>query len=267
MNQLLTITFGSDTHRGLIRTDNQDYCGKYPEDSLKLFSPTGQLFLVADGMGGHMGGREASHMAVSIIQQVYFSNLSGDIPKSLHKAFETANEKIYQVATSNPNLHRMGTTCTVLALKDDKAFIAHVGDSRAYLINRNKIEQLTQDHSHVAEMRRQGILTEEEAKVHPDRSILTRALGVDSTVEVDAINNIPLIAGEYFLLCSDGLAKVDNKEIKSIILSKTPQQACERLVHLANERGGEDNVTTQVIRINGKLLQLKEKLLKIIGKY
>ncbi len=250
MEQILAITFGSLSDRGMIREDNQDCYGKYPEDSTELTTPDGQLFIIADGMGGHRGGQEASQMAVNIIQQVYFTSTAQDVLERLEEAFEVANSQIYQLATTNPKLHGMGTTCTALVLKDSSGYIAHVGDSRAYRISRTKIEQLTQDHSQVAELHRRGILTEKEAMEHPNRSILNRALGVDTTVKVDLIDVMTLKAGEHYVLCTDGLAKVENKEIKSIVLSNSPQQACEKLIKMANERGGEDNVTVQVIRID-----------------
>jgi hypothetical protein len=160
MNKKLIISYGHATHQGLKRADNQDAFGKFPPDSLALSLPKGQLFIVADGMGGHANGKEASAMAVQIVQQVYFADPNENIPDSLRAAVEAANEKIHQRATSKLEFRGMGTTCTALVLKDDRAYIAHVGDSRAYRISKSKIEQLTQDHSKVAEMQRLGILTE-----------------------------------------------------------------------------------------------------------
>jgi protein phosphatase len=265
MEKKINIKFGSSTHVGLKRQDNQDYYGKFPEDNLDLTSPKGQLFIVADGMGGHQGGQQASQMVVNIVPQVYFSDTSENISNSLQQAFKSANEQIYQKASSDPNLRGMGTTCTALVLKNTSAYIAHVGDSRVYRVNRDKIEQLTEDHSKVAELQRQGILTEEEAKHHPERSILYRALGVNSTVEIDIREEIHLSAGEYFLLCTDGLSQLENHEIRDIILSNLPQKSCDKLIQLANRRGGDDNVTTMVIRINGADT-ITGKFLSLMGK-
>ena len=145
----------------------------------------------------------------------------------------------------------MGTTCTALVMKGNRACIAHVGDSRVYRINRRKIEQLTSDHSKVAELMREGVLTEKQAKTHPQRSILSRALGVGESVEVDIIDDITLRSGDFFLLCTDGLAKVTDDEIESIVLSNSVQDACEKLINVAIDRGGDDNVTVQMIRIEG----------------
>ena len=251
MQDRATITYASASHQGLVRPDNQDCFGKFPEESLDISSPKGQLFIVADGMGGHQAGRVASELAVKTIQETYFSNQSDDISKNLHQAFETANEQIYQRASVEPSMQGMGTTCTALVAKHSGAWIAHVGDSRAYQITEQKIQQLTQDHSKVAQMLRQGILTEEEAARHPERSYLYRALGVKSTVEVDLIDSIPIRSRDLFLLCTDGLSKVTEQEIKQIVTSKLPNQASQELIRLANERGGTDNVTVLIVRIEG----------------
>jgi serine/threonine protein phosphatase PrpC len=247
MNKKLIISYGHATHQGLKRADNQDAFGKFPPDSLALSLPKGQLFIVADGMGGHANGKEASAMAVQIVQQVYFADPNENIPDSLRAAVEAANEKIHQRATSKLEFRGMGTTCTALVLKDDRAYIAHVGDSRAYRISKSKIEQLTQDHSKVAEMQRLGILTESEAKSHPEKSHLYRALGIAPTVKVDLRDDLYLRPDERFLLCTDGLAKIAGHEIKQIVLTHSPAEACDKLIQLANARGGSDNSTVQVI--------------------
>jgi len=144
----------------------------------------------------------------------------------------------------------MGTTCSVLVLKDETAIIGHVGDSRIYKIDNNKIDQLTTDHTKVQEMLDQGILTKEEAEHYPSRSVLARALGVEQKVKVDIINTTTLNHGQTFILCSDGLAKVTKDEIFEIVKSNATQDVCRMLINLANERGGKDNVTVQVIKIS-----------------
>ena len=247
----LSLTIGYNSDVGIVRTENQDCYGKFPEDSDDLRSPMGQLFIVADGMGGHSGGQQASQLAVDAVQRVYFSDSGHDLLSRLKTAFEVANREIYDHSAQKPELRGMGTTCTALALQHNRGYIAHVGDSRVYRINRRKIEQLTSDHSKVAELMREGVLTEKQAKTHPQRSILSRALGVDQSVEVDIIDEIALRPGDYYLLCTDGLAKVTDDEIKSIVLSNSVQDACEKLINVAIDRGGDDNVTVQVIRIEG----------------
>ena len=249
MTEKITITFGNRTDLGLTRSENQDSLGKFPENSTDLAGPQGQLFIVADGMGGHQGGREASQTAVRIIQDIYSADTTGDIDKVLEDALQEANREIFKRASSDPSLFGMGTTCTALSIVEESVCIAHVGDSRAYRINESTIEQLTRDHSQVGEMERQGIISQQEAKEHPQRFLLNRALGAREDVEVDIYDEIKLTPGDYFLLCSDGLAKVEDEEIKKTVLSNPPQDACDELVKLANERGGEDNVTVQVIQV------------------
>jgi protein phosphatase len=245
-----SITFGQRSDIGRLRTENQDCCGKFPAASLNLSEPQGLLFIVADGMGGHAAGREASAMAVETVQQVYFSNPSQSLTERLQRALQIANEKIYNYARRFAGDQLMGTTCTALVMKEASGCIAHVGDSRIYRITRESIKQLTHDHTEVAAMLRDGLLTEQEALQHPERSRLNRALGINADLEVDLIENIPLQANEHFLLCTDGLVKVDPAEIKKIVLAHEPQQACDQLIQLALKRGGHDNVTAQVIRVN-----------------
>ncbi|MGH7599193.1 MAG: protein phosphatase 2C domain-containing protein [bacterium] len=251
MEKDLTIIFDCLSDRGLKRADNQDAHGKFPIDDSAMATPKGQLFIVADGIGGHAGGKEASRMAVDIVQQIYFAEQSHDIPQTLRRAMETANAQIYQSASSRgPEFHGMGTTCTALAFKDDRVYVAHVGDSRAYRITKSRIEQLTQDHSKVAEMQRFGILTAEEAKRHPQKSYLVRALGIAPAVRADIIADLsPLRPGECFLLCTDGLAKVEAHEIQRLVMHNHPTAVCRALIELANARGGSDNATVQVIAI------------------
>lgn len=248
----LNLEYFGATDIGLVRNENQDSFGKYPHDSDDRNLPKGLLFIVADGMGGHIGGKDASNLAIQIVSREYYSFDSEIISNCLKYAFKTANFRIYQSSKDEMQSHRKGTTCSALVIEKNVAFIAHVGDSRIYRINNSSIEQLTNDHTQVEEMLRKGILSEEEAKNHPSKSILVRALGIESEVEVDIIESIPINSGDNFVICSDGLGKVFPEEIKEIILSNTPESACKELIKLANERGGHDNVTVQVIRINGK---------------
>ena len=244
------ITYGHATHRGLKRSENQDALGKFPREHIDVTRPKGQLFIVADGMGGHLGGREASQMAVHIIEEEYFANGQEGIAESLLKAFHEANEQIYARAKDDPSLRGMGTTGTALVLREGKGCIVHIGDSRAYRITADSFEQITRDHSQVEELVRQNILTPEQAARHPQRNVLSRALGVQPETEMDVFDDIPLRPGDYFLLCSDGLAKVSQEVIQQTILSHSPQEACDLLVQMANEHGGHDNVTVQIIRVN-----------------
>lgn len=247
-----TITFGSKTDIGMVRGENQDAHGKFPPNTLDLSVPKGQLFIVADGMGGHAGGRQASKFAVETIGQSYLSS-SASIPESLKQAFKNANQVIYDFSINNPQFFGMGTTCIALVLQNRSGCIAHIGDSRLYRITKNDIEQLTSDHSKVAEMVRRGIITPEEARSHPERSMLYRAMGVRVGIEFDVMNGIELGSDEYYLMCTDGLTGyVEPQELQEIVLSHPPQGACNMLVDLANRRGGHDNITVQIVHVKGE---------------
>jgi protein phosphatase len=241
----------------MVRTENQDYFGQFPSGEQKLSYTQGLLFTVADGMGGHERGREASETAVRVIHETYYASSSGIVVTDLKKAIQAANQEIFNIASSGSSFVKMGTTCSSLVLREDQAFIGHVGDSRVYRINSDGIVQLTQDHTQVAEMYRKGILSKEEATGHPSKSVLVRALGVNPEIEIDLIENIKLENEDYFIICSDGLGKVSKEEIKDIVLRSTPQEACDALVNLANERGGHDNITVQVIQIHEKEIVTK----------
>lgn len=249
MNGKISIVFANGTDRGLKRSENQDAFGKFPEGHSSLDAPKGQLFIIADGMGGHAAGRVASHMAVAVAREAYFNAPSHDMALCLKHAVETANARIFERAQNIPELDGMGTTCTLLALQGGHGCIAHVGDSRAYRITQAGITQLTSDHSKVAEMQRFGILTAEQASRHPEKSYLSRALGMEPEVETDIIPPFILQNGESYLLCTDGLGKIKDREIQKIILSRSPASACRKLIALANQRGGDDNVTVQVIHV------------------
>ncbi|MBS4036121.1 MAG: Stp1/IreP family PP2C-type Ser/Thr phosphatase [Ignavibacterium sp.] len=250
--QKLYLEYSGLSDIGMVRTENQDSYGKFPEDDLNLYTEKGQLFIVADGMGGHTGGKQASNIAVETVCNSYAKSDHFNLADALHSVIVAANTNIYQASGKSTELSRMGTTCTVLLLQEDKGIIGHVGDSRVYRIENGKIEQLTEDHTQVQAMLKEGVLTPAEAKVYPSRSVLARALGVEEKVKVDIIQNVDLRSGQAYLLCSDGLAKITESEILKIISENPTQIACKQLVELANERGGKDNVTVQVIKIGVK---------------
>jgi protein phosphatase len=230
-----------------VRSENQDAFGCFPE---QLVNGQGdRLFIVADGMGGHAGGREASRIAVKEVPGAFFDGGGRSPQDRLRSAFNLANERIYDKAHSEEGYERMGTTCTALAVTEGQICIAHVGDTRAYRIANDVIEQLTHDHTLVEEMRREGVITADEARVHPRRNTLTRALGVEPSLEVDVYDVGAMSSNDRFVLCSDGLASVAGDEMKQIVLGSDPQEATEKLVALANERGGHDNVTVVVIHV------------------
>jgi protein phosphatase len=230
---------------GLIRTSNQDACGEFSD-------PAGfRLFVVADGMGGHRGGETASRLAVETIG-AGLRNSDQSPEGMLRSAFRAANDRIFRLAGANIDLAHMGTTGVGLLLSSDgSAWVAHVGDSRAYRLRAGRLEALTADHSAVAELLRRGIVTAEEAATHPRRNELLRSIGVRDSVEVD-VRALTVEPGDRFLLCSDGLwGLVSEAEIEAVIGREEPDSSVRMLVELANAHGGNDNITAQVVRIPG----------------
>ena len=256
----LALTYGQATHIGRVRQENQDACEVFPEeaasgpDAADSASGAGQavqerLFVVADGMGGHAGGREASATAVAVIGAAAFAS-TAEPAHRLRQAFAAANARIRASAQARPDLRGMGTTASALLLHGGCASLAHVGDSRIYRLNGAALERLTHDHSEVEELVRRGLLTPEQAERHPRRHVLVRSLGLAGEVRVDVAGPFPLQAETAFVLCTDGLAAVSAEEIERVVRSMPPEEACRRLVQLANERGGRDNVTVQVVRVD-----------------
>lgn len=216
------------------------------EDSYLVEEP---IFAVADGMGGHIAGDIASATAVEVItESIHDQKPSGT--QELAEIVRRANAAIWEKAQTDSNLRGMGTTCTLLLLGDDELHIAHVGDSRAYLYRGGELSQLTEDHTLVSRMVREGRLQPEEAERHPQRSIITRALGVDSDVEVDELS-VGIEEGDRYLICSDGLTSmIDTNSVREVLHGATdPRAAVEQLVQRANEAGGEDNVTVVLVDI------------------
>jgi PPM family protein phosphatase len=232
----MNLSIGAKTDVGRMREVN--------EDSYLVHEP---LFVVADGMGGHIAGDVASSTAIKVIEE-QSDTASADDMETLATLVRNANSRIWDRAQADPTLHGMGTTCTLMLLDGSKAHIAHVGDSRAYLWRDGKLTQLTEDHSLVGRMVKEGRLTPEEAEKHPQRSIVTRAVGVDSNVDVDLLS-VDLKEGDRLLLCSDGLYSMTyDKPIGDVLASeRDPQAAVDRLVELANQAGGEDNITVVVL--------------------
>ncbi len=232
---------GSATHVGQVRSNNQDSF---------LVLVDADLYGVADGMGGHNGGEVASAMAVENLQE----HAGEATLENLKQAARIGNRAIFEKAGAEPDLHGMGTTlCAVRVVPgpegDEIAWI-NVGDSRVYLFRDDNLIQLSRDHSLVEDLLRDGQLTEDEAKVHPKRNIITRALGIDIDVDVDGSTVIPF-NGDRFLLCSDGLfGEVTADQISSVLRRLAdPTEAAEELVRLANEAGGRDNITVVIVEV------------------
>jgi protein phosphatase len=237
------------TDVGYHRAENEDYyCYVEPENDLD-FQNKGRLAVVADGMGGHQGGKVASTIAVETVRDGYL-NYPGDSHQALRVAFENAHVAIQEYARQHPELEGMGTTCTAVTLLNGQLFYGHVGDSRLYLIRGYGISRITEDHSRVARMVHDGLLTEEEASVHPQRNVLTAALGVESPACDFSAAPLPLETGDILLICTDGLhGLVTDQELLASAAVQTPQEACKELVQMAKERGGFDNITLQILKI------------------
>ena len=234
----MNVAVGVQTDVGRVRKGN--------EDSYLLEAP---VYAVADGMGGHIAGDVASATAVSVISDGIAAQPPQD-GSALADLVGRANDAIWDKARSDPSLRGMGTTCTLLMIDGDVAHIAHVGDSRAYLLRDGTIRQLTEDHTLVERMVREGRLSAQEAANHPQRSVITRALGVDAQVQVDVMEE-QLAEGDRILLTSDGLTSMVEPEDIAAALDQEedPQAAAARLVDMANEAGGEDNVTVLVLHV------------------
>lgn len=235
----------SKTDRGRVRTDNQDayFAGKITDDAV--------FAVVCDGMGGANAGNVASELAVRHISEyVIRSYRDGmdmtDTEKTLKNAIVSANISLYDKAVNNAELAGMGTTAVAAFVKDGTAVIAHVGDSRIYLVN-GEIKQLTRDHSVVQSLIESGKITPEDAKVHPRKNVITRALGAEENVAVDS-DCLNLSNGDTLLLCSDGLTNfLDNKDILKVFQNNDISAVAERLVEEANENGGGDNITVVTV--------------------
>jgi protein phosphatase len=237
----LEIEWGEQTDVGRQRTSNQDCSGMAvaPGDGARLW-------IVADGMGGHAGGEIASRIAVDTAI-ASFAEGDGDLAGRLRAAIVAANRAVLAAAQQDRALTGMGTTAVAIAVAGESVCVANVGDSRAYRIRRARIEQLTRDHSVVAELVRRGHLSEDEAMLHPRRHEVLRSLGFEWDLDVD-VEPAEAAAGDTFLLCSDGLSGVvDDAEIASLCAKRRPSDAARALVEAANARGGPDNITVQVI--------------------
>ena len=237
------------TDVGLVRSENQDFAAFTTLREERSSHPGGRLLIVADGMGGHRGGATASRLAAETVKRQYLDSETGDPAAALREALTRANARIHSEAQSNADLRGMGTTTSALVLRDDRAWFAHVGDSRIYRVRDGEIEQLTEDHSLVASMVREGLLTTKEAENHPRRNVLQRSMGVAEEVEIDVRGPFDLQVGDVFILCSDGLHGVVKEDEIKEQAGLPLDEAADHYVKLALERGAPDNVTVLVARI------------------
>jgi protein phosphatase len=222
-----------------------------------------RLFVVADGMGGHAGGEYASQIAVTSVEEVLVNirderNISDNgratrdmlIQEKLKYAIRLAGKRIFERAQEDSEFRGMGTTALVLFIDDRRGYVAHVGDSRAYRMRSDTVVQLTEDHSLVNEQIKAGLINRDAAKSHKLRNIITRSLGYQEEVEIDT-QVIEIERGDYYLLCSDGLSNlVEDHEMLELLNSSPFQEAARNLVDLANKRGGDDNITAVLARVD-----------------
>lgn len=239
---------GVKTSKGRIRDTNQDFY--YISSNIEY-----PLFIIADGMGGHKAGEVASRMAVEIISsslEKEIKNLNMDenyIINSIRNSIWRANEEIYNTSLKREECSGMGTTVTLAWDIKGKIYIGHVGDSRAYILRSNNLYQITEDHSLVEELIKNGSISREEAKDHPQKNVITRAVGTSREIQADVIVK-ERSKGDILLLCTDGLTNMLNDdEIKELLLvNEDIQKACEYLVEKSNDKGGFDNISVVAIK-------------------
>jgi len=255
--------FAAASDRGSVREKNEDSYGIFVPETDELIEKLGVLAVVSDGMGGHLSGEEASKKSVEVMGQVYFEGTGADEKRKgiaagsrgsddslgasavnrLRWAFLEANRQVFEKVGDGHN-GMAGTTCTAVVFLPGKMHIAHAGDSRAYLIRRGDMAQLTDDHSVVGEMVRKGVLSKEEATKHPHRNIITKAVGLRGNLEVDIAESLLIETGDRVLICSDGLfSMLGEDEIAAIASDGVPEKACKKLIKRAKEEGGSDNIT------------------------
>jgi PPM family protein phosphatase len=239
------------TDIGCQRENNEDSYLYWEPAGQREFERKGRLAIIADGMGGHDGGQEASRMAVETVRQSYAEDFQSDPLTALLASFSTAHERIRGYAERHPAFYGMGTTCTAFVLRGLQLYFAHVGDSRLYLVHDHHLTRLTRDHSYVGRLVESGLVRPEDAERHPQRHVLTAALGAAGQFSVEGSGpGRSVQAGDRLLLCTDGLwSVVSEDEIQSSVSGNPPAEACSMLVNLARQRGGPDNITLQILHV------------------
>jgi PPM family protein phosphatase len=245
------IEAASLTDVGLQRSNNEDSYTYWEPESDEDFQRKGRLAVVADGMGGYEGGQEASRLAVETVRHVYDRDFHNDPQQALIAGMESAHANIHRYAIEHPEFYGMGTTCTAISIVGDRLYFAHIGDSRLYLVRGEKISRLTRDHSYVGRLVESGIVRSEDAESHPQRHILTAALGSGR----DIIPHVPeepvlLENGDTLVLCTDGLwSLIGELEIAQVSTAHSPTEACAKLIQMALDRGAPDNITVIILRV------------------
>ena len=243
------VAFGAKTDLGRVRENNEDKFDYLEPDEPSVLATKGRVYAVADGMGGHSAGQVASELALNVFTRTYYGDSKSDAEVGIQRAVKEANAYVVDVARTIPGRNGMGATLTAAVIRDDDLFIAQVGDSRCYLLRDGQLEQLTEDHSWVAEQVRSGAMTEAEAEQSPFRNVITRSMGGAPEVEAD-ITAVKIQVGDRYLLCSDGLSgMVSAPEIAEVLAIGSPSVAAWNLIDRANQYGGRDNVTAFVLHV------------------
>src|SRR6266849_4362365 len=236
---------------GCQRENNEDSYSYWESPDDSFFMRLGRLAIVADGMGGCEGGQFASRIAVETVEQIYSNSADPGPQQRLLEGFREAHIRIQQKARENPGLHGMGTTLTAFALVGTHLYYAHVGDSRLYLLRAGKLRLVTRDHSLVSRLVETGIIRAEDADNHPQKHVLTAAVGIAEDIQPDfSAEPVMLEKSDILLLCTDGLwGQVSEPELEQVLASQAPPEACRSLVQLAKDHGGPDNITLQIARL------------------
>jgi PPM family protein phosphatase len=234
---------------GCVRSNNED-AGRIVRGEEDTSGQHRLLVIIADGMGGYSAGEVASALAADTLEAA-FPSMAADPAKHLRQAVIDANHRIFTEAAAISERNGMGTTCTALLIQNGRAWSAHVGDSRLYLLRNGAIYLVTEDHSQVMEMVKAGLLTREEARHHPEKNVITRALGRQPEVDVALwAQPMPVSPGDGFLLCSDGLCDVlEDDELNAVASAHSAADACEALVRLAKQRNASDNITVAIVKL------------------
>lgn len=240
---------------GQKRRHNEDYVGFYEPGQIADLETYGRLYVLADGVGGAAAGEIASQYTVKKIIYAYYQATNKEPGARLRLAIEGANADIFARNLDRADNREMATTVVSAVIHNDELIVANVGDSRAYVVRGETIEQITEDHSLVAELLNDGSITAEQAETHPYRNVILRSVGTNETVQVDLFFR-QLAPGDILILCSDGLLRhVTDRELPKIVRSYSPAEAAQRLIALANERGGDDNISISITHISNSLVQ------------
>ena len=241
------------TDPGLVREANEDAVAWITPQDATPAREHGSLAIVADGMGGHAAGEIASAIAIDVIQRIYY-DLNAPVPKVLETAFTAANRAILDYAAQHPECRGMGTTCTVLAFQDDKAWLGHIGDSRAYLLRKGELRQLSEDQTLVARLLSEGAITPQEADSSPVQNVILEALGAKPQIEpIIFSKGLALEPGDVLVLCSDGVFNMVKEPMIAELAGRLPpKEACNALIEAALAAGGHDNASLGIFTVSAE---------------